>query len=43
MLFAFATWILIMAWMYRHAYSGYGYGGYGGYGGTGLPPIGPHH
>ena len=43
MLFAFATWILIMAWMYRHAYSGYGYGGYGGYGGTGFPPIGPHH
>jgi hypothetical protein len=35
MLFAFATWILIMAWMYRHAYAGPGYGpGYG---------YGPHH
>jgi Domain of unknown function (DUF1707) len=32
MLFAFATWILIMAWMYRHAYPGPGY-----------PPYGPHH
>jgi Domain of unknown function (DUF1707) len=38
MLFAFATWILIMAWMYRHAYGGYEYGY--GYGGPGFPPMG---
>jgi hypothetical protein len=30
MLFAFATWILIMAWMYRHAYGGQ------------YPPYPPH-
>jgi hypothetical protein len=40
LLFALATWILIMAWMSRHAYVGPyqhfpGSGGFGGYGGYG--------
>ncbi len=47
LLFALATWILIMAWMSRHAYVGQyphfpgGPGGYGGYGPGGYEGYGP--